>query len=434
MAIINVVIPSGSQDFNLQSLTQTFTLAIPTGTASFNIIAQTSSFCNQTLSASYASAVSNITSSVFGTSSWTSNVVGGIGTTLFTGSTVPITSSVSLVSISSSYATFAQTFPAVLVTGSTYQVTSSWATTAVTARSLTGQLTGSNPSYAPGLMFYDTGSFSFRCFNENPADFINIGREVQVRVFNSSSNFISNGSAVYLSGSFTGSSVAPTIPTANAWLAIADGTGTKYNVAGVATVDIQTGSFGYICTIGRVDGIANFNFPNGSTLYLSPITSGSYTTTIPTSSFEKTVVGYCVLSGSAGGIMIVDINPNSNNSQSSSLAISSSNALSASNGARAWGFLRYDGTTLTTNTYGCSVLRIGLGSFGVTLSPVFPSTLYAVTMNASSASRLTPSNTTASVGFPFNQATTGFTMSMAQGGNLGLRADFTTASFSVFSN
>jgi hypothetical protein len=77
--------------------------------------------------------IGGLTGSHFGTSSWAINVVNGGGSSLITGSTVPITSSVSLVSISSSYATFAQTFPAVLPTGSTQNITASWANNVISS-------------------------------------------------------------------------------------------------------------------------------------------------------------------------------------------------------------------------------------------------------------------------------------------------------------
>lgn len=188
-----------------------------------------------------------------------------------------------------------------LGTGSTYPFTSSWSGNSITSSILIGNLTASVPSYQEGLVFYDTASRTLAYYNENPNVTMNIGQEMWIRVYNSSSNYISNSRAVYLSGSFNQTPIV--------YLAIADGTGTRFNVAGLATCDIPNGSYGYITEFGVVHGIDTSVYPTGTPLYLSTITSGSFQTSIPTGSSEKVLVGYVLTSSVSSGNILVDINP-----------------------------------------------------------------------------------------------------------------------------
>lgn len=203
-----------------------------------------------------------------------------------------------------------------LVTAS-IALTASFAAKAATASLLVSNLSASVPSYQPGLMFYDTASATFAFYGDNSGSTLNIGQEDWIRVYNSgtlNSQYINNGAAIYLSGS-TGN-----IP--NAWLAIADGTFTKHNVAGVATVNITTQSVGYITAFGKVNSVAMV-LQSGSQLWLSNTVSGGLQSTVPTSSSEKVLVGMVLASGSTGTIL-VDINPFCFGCLTASFAISAS--------------------------------------------------------------------------------------------------------------
>lgn len=112
-----------------------------------------------------------ITSSLYGTSSWAVNTVnGGSGTTLFTGSTYQITASwannsiISLTAISASWASssisasYAPENATFLFTGSTYPITASWAQTASWAiNTING---GSGTTLVTGSTYQITSSWS----------------------------------------------------------------------------------------------------------------------------------------------------------------------------------------------------------------------------------------------------------------------------------
>lgn len=277
---------------------------------------------NSTASYLIGPAIGPVTGSLLGTASWASNAVNSTSSSFATTSSFAITSS------------WAATITASGVLGTVSNATSagfarsaSFASSSLTSSILTtANLSASVPVYAPGTMWYDTASATFTYYNDDSNVMMNIGQEFFIRVYNSGSttaNFISNGSAVYLSGSFNN---AP-----NAWLAIADGTGNKFNVAGVATENIQTASYGYITTQGIVHNIpSNFAFNSGSQLWLSTSTSGSYQTTQPTGTNEKVPVGFVLTSGSNSVNFLVDINRNAYGAITSSFSLFSVSATSAS--------------------------------------------------------------------------------------------------------
>ncbi len=109
-----------------------------------------------------------------------------------------------------------------------------------------------------------------------------------------------------------------------------------------------------------------------------------------------------------------------------------SSSLTASQGNKAWGSIWYaGGTNFTASTYGCSVSRISVGNWGVTLNHPTPTSPYPITINAFSGSYINP---TASVCFANNIKTTTFSMSFANVTTPITPADFSTASFQVSSN
>jgi len=199
--------------------------------------------------------------------------------------------------------------------------TASFSIYATTASYLVSNLSGSNPPHTPGTVFYDTSSYTLVYYNDNTQMMVNVGQEGIIRVFNSASNTIQNGAATYISSSFNN------IPCA--WLAIADGTRTKFNFAGVATTTINPFTYGYITLYGRVNGLS-VNLPTGSPLWLSSTTSGSFQTTQPAFPSEQVFVGTLVASGSGTSTILVSSNEHAygaitaSYSQTSSYTITSS--------------------------------------------------------------------------------------------------------------
>ena len=153
------------------------------------------------------------------------------------------------------------------------------------------------PAYQQGVMFWDSSSGTFNYYNDIGP--VTIGQTEYVTFYNASPNNMVIGHAVYFSGStYAG------YP--NAFLAQADGTSARDDVSGVVSVATPIGTFGYATTAGLVKS-ASINLLTGSILFLSATSSGSYSTTPPTGSFEKTIVGLLVASGS--GTSIIYVNP-----------------------------------------------------------------------------------------------------------------------------
>src|SRR5579862_3081157 len=102
-------------------------------------------------------------------------------------------------------------------------------------------------------------------------------------------------------------------------------------------------------------------------------------------------------------------------------------AITASQGAKAWGYFSFNGTTLVSNVYACSITRAAVGSYNVSFSQTAPSSLYCVQITGHSGS--VDASATASIGWSYKHATNGFTMSFVKTTVLTALADVTTGSF-----
>lgn len=118
-------------------------------------------------------------------------------------------------------------------------------------------------------------------------------------------------------------------------------------------------------------------------------------------------------------------------SLTASLLGTASNAITASQGTRVWGYFSYNGTTLVSNLYGCSMSRGAVGSYNVLFSQPVPSSLYCVQCTGHSGS--IDASATGSLGWSLKHSTTGFTMSFVKVTVPGVLADITTGSFAVHS-
>ena len=178
----------------------------------------------------------------------------------------------------------------------------------------------SNPGYQEGAIFYDGVQHTLAYYNDVSGVLINLGQETVIKCFNSASYTITNGTPVYISGTFSG--------VARAWTASAD-LGAKYGtVVGIASTAIGAASYGYISTCGTVKE-TNINYPAGTVLWLG--NTGSYQTAQPAGASEKTRVGIIIQSGSTAGSDIL-VFLNSQGSNTASYAISASSTISSSYG------------------------------------------------------------------------------------------------------
>lgn len=138
---------------------------------------------------------------------------------------------------------------------------------------------------------------------------LQIGFELLVKVVNKTGALIPNGAAVSADGA-QGS--RPTVR-----LAQANNEATAVPFIGLATEDIADNNSGYVCVQGLVRDVDTSAFTEGSILYLSAVTAGQYTSTLPSAPSWKIGVGVCLYSHADNGIIGVlpRVNPNLNRLQ-----------------------------------------------------------------------------------------------------------------------
>lgn len=159
--------------------------------------------------------------------------------------------------------------------------------------------TATNPAWKEGRVFYDKTEKCLSYYNEDSDVTVNIGQENLVRVYNNTGSVINNGSVVYINGASFG------IP--NVALARADILATSDFVLGVATDNIQAGSFGYITTQGTVHDVNTFLYNTGDVLYLSDTTAGAFTNVAPLQPSYNVRVGTVVKKGATDGDVFVHV-------------------------------------------------------------------------------------------------------------------------------
>jgi hypothetical protein len=119
-----------------------------------------------------------------------------------------------------------------------------------------------------------------------------VGQEILIRVRNNSGATITNGSAVYLSGS---SGTRATIGKASA-----SNASHVASTIGIVTHDLENNSFGYVTTMGLVRGVNTVGMTEGGAIYLSE-TAGQLTQTPPTSNVIR--AGWCIIAGVNGTVL-----------------------------------------------------------------------------------------------------------------------------------
>ena len=151
------------------------------------------------------------------------------------------------------------------------------------------------PSFKPGQLWYDSLTHTYAIDTDKTDVRLQIGQENYVRIV--AGELIANGNAVYISGSNINK-----LPIA--YLAIADGTGLKNLVVGLSTQPLTIGEEGFATTVGVVNNINTSTLIDGDVLYLSDVTSGSFTNIIPLFPAEKVIVGTVLYSGISGKILV----------------------------------------------------------------------------------------------------------------------------------
>lgn len=152
-------------------------------------------------------------------------------------------------------------------------------------------------AHVEGRVFYDSDHKALAYYNEESDVTVELGRELLLRVYNNTGSTITNGAAVYLSGSGSG---YPTVAPADA----TDET-KIFNVIGLATHDIEDSSYGYVTGFGDVRGLNTSTFSVGDALYVDPTNPGGLTKTAPKYPNFSVLVGYVIVSDASNGEIFV---------------------------------------------------------------------------------------------------------------------------------
>lgn len=152
------------------------------------------------------------------------------------------------------------------------------------------------PPHQEGRIFFDAENHTISMYGEEPDISLQIGQEQHLRIRNTNSYTLKNGSGVYLTGS------QGTHPTVD--YAIASGENTSH-VVGLATHDIEPNSFGYITTYGIVRNVDTSAFSDGDELYLSAENSGVLVNTSPIAPNYRSTIGHVIRSHPTNGTILV---------------------------------------------------------------------------------------------------------------------------------
>ena len=166
--------------------------------------------------------------------------------------------------------------------------------------------TGSgNPSHLEGRLFYDDTAKTLSFYNDESDVTLNIGQEEVIRVYNSGSETILNGAPVRINGALNGN---PTITLAQSQFHSGSENETN-EIIGLATHNIETGSYGYVTSLGLVNGLDTSGFNLGDTLYVSQ-SAGELTNQEPPSPYDKIKVGFVTrVDASTGKIFVKTFSP-----------------------------------------------------------------------------------------------------------------------------
>ena len=137
--------------------------------------------------------------------------------------------------------------------------------------------------------------------NANPDVNLNIGQEIFLYAYNNTGAAISNGDAVYISGTYNGTDNDPLITKARA------NTSATGQPTGLATMDIPNGAHGWVTRYGLVRDVNTAGMTPGNILFLSPDSAGVVTETpVTVDTGYPFHIGRVITADSNTGIILVD--------------------------------------------------------------------------------------------------------------------------------
>lgn len=161
----------------------------------------------------------------------------------------------------------------------------------------------STPSYAKGLLWYDSNDETMRYYNDSTSDSVNIGQEINVKVRNTTGSTITAGQVVRVNGAVGG---VPTVALAQA------NSFANSRVFAVVTESIANNTNGYATVSGLIKNLNLSAFSDGDVLYLSTSVAGGLTATRPTAGNYEIPVGAVASNNSSTGRLIVQLTPRRN--------------------------------------------------------------------------------------------------------------------------
>jgi len=155
-------------------------------------------------------------------------------------------------------------------------------------------------SYLEGRIYYDTTNHTLTFFDDEAESSLQIGQEQRVRVYNGNGSTITNGYAVSVTG-LTSDGVL------EVGLAIASDKESALNTIGIATHDIEAGTYGWATTHGIVRGVNTSSLTGGAAIYLSDSIAGWYTTERPPSPSYEVRMGGVVQQDATEGQLYAEL-------------------------------------------------------------------------------------------------------------------------------
>lgn len=191
-------------------------------------------------------------------------------------------------------------FQDVIITGS---LTVSGSNSVVNLQELQFDTEHSASGHSTGRIYWDDNNKTFTGDMQGSDVRLQIGQEEHVYVFNNSGVTINNGDAVRISGA-NGANV--TVTKAVSGIRSFKAAIEQDQILGLATEQIADNRSGYITTFGSVRDLDTSAFSEGDILYLSQVTSGSYTNVRPPAPNFEARVGVVQIANATEGVVLVN--------------------------------------------------------------------------------------------------------------------------------
>ncbi len=256
------------------------------------------------------------------------------------------------------------------------------------------------PAWKSGRVFWDNVDGCLNVYNSEADITLQVGQENWTRVYNGTATTITNGTPVRITGAHGD---IPEIDLAQS-IAVSGSVNLVSQIIGLATHDIEAGTFGYVTTQGLVRGVNTNAFNDGDTLYVSS-SAGQLTNQALEAPYEIIPIGEVVKSGPGGsGIIYVTVQQPLDFSDLSSVYVS---------GTFSDGDLwQYNGSGVNGKWRHKSISQIGLattGSNALTGSQIVSGSLTVTGSVAGNVIALSVASGTASIDF---RAGTFFTLTI----------------------